>query len=46
MGKAEGTICFRVKLTYKALGAEVHTDEAWSVGLDGMQSIAEYSSET
>ncbi len=46
MGHAKATICFRVKLTYHALGQEVHTDEAWSVGLDGMQSIAEYSSET
>lgn len=46
MGHAKGTICFRVKLTYQAFGKEMHTDEAWSVGLDGMQSIAEYSSET
>jgi hypothetical protein len=46
MGHAEGTVCFRVKLTYKALGGEVYTDEAWSVGLGGMRSIAEYSSET
>lgn len=46
MGNAEGTLCFRVKLTYQALGREVFTDEAWSVRFDGMQSIAEYSSET
>lgn len=46
MGHGEGTVCFRVKLTYQALAREVHTDEAWSVGLGGMRSIAEYSSET
>lgn len=46
MGHAEGTVCFRVKLTYQALGGEVYTDEAWSVGLGGMRSIAEYSNET
>jgi hypothetical protein len=46
MGHAMGTICFRVRLTYQAFGDEVHTDEAFSVGLDGMESIGEYSSET
>jgi len=46
MGQAMGTICFRVRLTYQAFGDEVHTDEAYSVGLDGMESIGEYSSET
>jgi hypothetical protein len=46
MGHGGGTVCFRVKLTYQALAREVHTDEAWSVGLGGMRSIAEYSSET
>jgi hypothetical protein len=46
MGHAMGTICFRVKLTYRAFADEVHTDDAYAVGLDGMESIGEYSSET
>jgi hypothetical protein len=46
MGHALGTICFRVRLTYRAFSDEVHTDEAFMVSLDGMEHIGEYSSET
>lgn len=46
MGNAQAAICFRVKLTYRAFGDEVHTDEAWMVSPDGMESIGKYSSET
>lgn len=46
MGHALGTVCFRVRLTYRAFGEELHTDEAFMVGLDGMEHIGEYSSET
>ncbi len=46
MGHALGTICFRVRLTYRAFSDEVHTDEAFMVGLDGMEHIGEYSNET
>ena len=41
-----GAICFRVRLTYRAFGDEVHTDEAYMVHPDGMEAIGEYSSET
>lgn len=46
MGHALGEICFRVKLTYRAFSDEVHTDEAFMVGTDGMEHMGEYSSET
>jgi hypothetical protein len=46
MGGAMGAICFRVKLTYRAFGEEVHTDDAYLVRPDGMEAIGEYSSET
>ncbi|HEX3893172.1 MAG TPA: hypothetical protein VHW46_11425 [Terracidiphilus sp.] len=46
MGHALGTICFRVRLTYRAFTDEVHTDEAFMASLDGMEHIGEYSSET
>jgi len=46
MGRAVGAICFRVKLTYRAFGEEVHTDDAFLVRPDGMEAIGEYGSET
>jgi hypothetical protein len=46
MGQAIGAICFRVRLTYRAFGEEVHTDDAYFVRPDGMEAIGEYSSET
>jgi hypothetical protein len=46
MGHALRTICFRVRFSYRAFAKEVHTDEAFMVGLDGMEHIGEYSSET
>lgn len=46
MGAAMGAICFRVKLTYRAFGKEVHTDDAYLVRPDGMEAMGEYSDET
>jgi hypothetical protein len=46
MGAAMGAICFRVRLTYRAFADEVHTDDAYLVRSDGMETIGEYSSET
>lgn len=46
MGIAVGTICFRVKLTYRAFDKEAYTDEAYMVRDNGMEAIGEYSSET
>lgn len=46
MREANGAICFRVRMTYRAFADEVHTDEAWMVRPEAMESIAEYSSET
>jgi hypothetical protein len=46
MGGALGAICFRLKLTYRAFGEEVHTDDAYMVRPEGMEAIGEYSSET
>jgi hypothetical protein len=41
-----GTICFRVRLTYRAFADEAHTDIGYSVEPQGMMHIQGYSSET
>ncbi len=46
MRGAEGAICFRVKMNYLAFTEEVHTDQAYIVRPDFMDSIAEYTDAT
>jgi hypothetical protein len=46
MREAKGAICFRVRMTYRAFTDEVHTDQAYMIRPQAMESIGEYSSET
>jgi len=44
MHKAEGTLCFRMRLTYDAFGIERHFDHAYAVQPTAMISISKYTS--
>lgn len=43
---ASSTICLRIRLKYKALGVEAHTEEAFSVEPKSMSILAKYSEAT
>jgi len=46
LAKGKGTIFFRVRLNYKAFDKDVHTDEAYIVRAESMDTIAESASAT
>jgi hypothetical protein len=46
MANAEGAICFRIRMRYRAFGEDVYTDEAFMARPSEMESISEYTSAT
>ena len=46
MQKAQGTVCFRMRINYISFGEEVHTDEGYVMRPDAMDTMAQYASAT